>query len=105
MTTRPVVKPRQAEAQRGKFRSLLGAAGEMLGLAQALGGLGYEPLSGLALVQLKRALHGAAFAHGMLFPLRAEGLLGPAAYAELRAAVKSLQDDIYAELSRLREAR
>ncbi len=99
-----------AEAAEGRqnenFRSLLGATGEMLGgLAQALGSRDFEPLSGLSLVQLKRALRGAAFAFGMLFPLRAEGLLGPAEFDELTATVKSLQDDIHAELTRLREAR
>jgi hypothetical protein len=41
----------------------------------------------------------------MLFPLRAEGLLGPAEFKELTATVQSLQDDIHAELTRLREAR
>ena len=94
------------ERQNENFRSLLGATGEMLGgLAQALGGRDFEPLSGLSLVQLKRALRGAAFAFGMLFPLRAEGFLGPAEFDELTATVKSLQDDIHAELARLREAR
>lgn len=88
------------------FRSLLAAAGEMLGgLAQALGGPDFEPLSGLALVQLKRALRGASFAFGMLFPLRADGLFSPAEFDELAATVQSLQDDIFAELARLREAR
>ena len=88
------------------FRSLLGATGEMLGgLAQALGSPDWEPPSGLALVQLKRALRGAAFAFGMLFPLRADGFPAPAAFDELSAALKSLQDEIYAELARLREAR
>jgi hypothetical protein len=88
------------------FRSLLGATGEMLGgLAQALGGPNYEPLSGLALVQLKRALRGAAFALGMLFPLRADGQLSPDVFDQLSSTLKSLQDDIYAEVARLREAR
>jgi hypothetical protein len=88
------------------FRSLLGAAGEMLGgLAQALGGPDSGPPSGLDLVQLKRALRGAAFAYGMLFPLRAGGSLDPAAFDELATTVKSLQDDIYTELARLRESR
>jgi hypothetical protein len=88
------------------YRSLLGATGEMLGgLAQALGGRDFEPPSGLELVQLKRALRGAAFAYGMLFPLRADGFLAPAEFDELAATVESLQDDIYAELTRLREAR
>lgn len=59
----------------------------------------------MSLVQLKRALRGAAFAFGMLFPLRADGSLGPAEFDELTATVQSLQDDIHAELSRLREAR
>jgi hypothetical protein len=94
------------ERQNENFRSLLGATGEMLGgLAQALGGRDFEPLSGLSLVQLKRALRGAAFALGMLFPLRADGFLGPAEFDELTATVQSLQDDIHAELTRLREAR
>lgn len=92
--------------QNANFQSLLGATGEMLGgLAQALGGPDFEPLSGLALVQLKRALRGAAFAIGMLFPLRADGLLGQAEFDELFAALESLQTDIDAELARLREAR
>ena len=64
--------------QHENFHSLLDAAGEMLGgLAQALGSPDCEPPSGLPLVQLKRALRGAAFAFGMLFPLRADGLAGP----------------------------
>jgi len=77
----------------------------MGGLAQALGSRHFEPLSGLSLVQLKRALRGAAFAIGMLFPLRAEGVLGAAEFDELIATLESLRNDIYAELSRLREAR
>jgi hypothetical protein len=88
------------------FPCLMGAAGEMLGgLSQALGGRDYEPPSGLGLVQLKRSLRGAAFAFGMLFPLRADGLLTPTEFKELCETIKSLQSDIYAELARLREAR
>jgi hypothetical protein len=41
----------------------------------------------------------------MLFPLRADGMLSEADFKELTAVVKSLQDDIYAELVHLREAR
>lgn len=94
------------ERQNENLRSLLGATGEMLGgLAQALGSPDWEPPSGLALVQLKRALRGAAFAFGMLFPLRADGLLGSAEFEELATTIKSLQTDIYAELARLRESR
>ena len=87
------------------FHSLLGAAGEMLGgLAQALGSPDFEPLPGLSLVQLKRALRGAAFARGMLFPLRSDKLLARADFDELNATLKSLQTDIYAELARVRKA-
>ncbi|MCY2990250.1 MAG: hypothetical protein NTY19_20595 [Planctomycetota bacterium] len=75
------------------------------GLAQALGSPDFEPPSGLSLVQLKRALRGAAFAFGMLFPLRADGFLSPPEFDELSVTLKSLQDDIYTELARLREAR
>jgi len=57
------------------------------------------------LVQLKRALRGAAFAFGMPFPLRDDGVLGQAEFDELVATLQSLQTDIYAELARLREAR
>ena len=93
------------ERQNKNLRSLLGATGEMLGgLAQALGSPDFEPPSGLSLVQLKRALRGAAFAFGMLFPLRADGFLSPAEFDELSVTLKSLQDDIYTELARLREA-
>ena len=92
--------------QNENFQRLLGAMGEMRGgLAQALGSRDFEPLSGLSLVQLKRALRGAAFAVGMLFPLRADGVLSPAQFDDLMEAIKSLQDDIYGELARVREAR
>jgi hypothetical protein len=88
------------------FHSLLGAAGEMLGgLAQALGSPDFEPLSGLSVVQLKRAIRGAAFAFGILFPLRDEGALTPDEFDELADTLQSLQTDIYAELVRVREAR
>lgn len=88
------------------FQSLLSGAGEMLGgLSQAMSGRDDELPSGLGLVQLKRSLRGAAFAFGMLFPLRADGLLTPAEFKALCEVIKSLQDDIYAELARIREAR
>jgi len=55
---------------------------------------------GLATVQLKRALRGAAFALGALFPLRADGTLDQAAFDELRATIEDLQTAIFAELIR-----
>ena len=71
------------------------------GLAQATGmeedGFG----AGLAVVQLKRSLRGAAFAIGA-FPLRADGLLDDAVFKELRATLQALQNDVYDELRRRR---
>jgi hypothetical protein len=81
----------------------------MGGLAQALSDrfadeddddeVGY----GLAVVQLKRALRGAAFARGSLYSL------GEAAtdevIKELQATLKELEKGIFAELSRRREER
>ncbi len=101
---------------------LLHAAGEIVGgLAQALGGRpqfspheteplsreasDWQPMSGLSVVQLKRALRGAAFALGALLPLKASGALDQAAFQELHAALHRLQNGIYAELSRLRQRR
>jgi hypothetical protein len=89
-----------------KFASSLhtlfqGAGDVMGGLSQALSGR-VEELDdyGLRVTQLKRALRGAAFARGALFPLR------PAVTAEqfdeLHRALGQLEQDIFQELSRLR---
>jgi len=86
--------------------ALLHGAGDMMGgLAQALGSDDWQPLSGLSVVQLKRALRGAAFALGALFPLRTDGTLDEPAFKELRNTIQGLQADMYAELSRLRQRR
>lgn len=57
---------------------------------------------GLAVVQLKRALRGAAFAFGALFALAREGDVDDRAFDELRNTIEGLQDDIFAELQRFR---
>jgi hypothetical protein len=62
-----------------------------------------QPDLGLSVVQLKRALRGAAFALGALVPLRADGTLDQADFEELRATIQRLQSDIFAALSRFRE--
>jgi hypothetical protein len=84
---------------------LMRGAGDMLGgLAQALsGGEDWEPDCGLAVVQLKRALRGAAFALGALHPLRADGTLDEPAFKELHATIEGLQTDVFAELCRFRQ--
>jgi hypothetical protein len=51
-------------------------------------------------VQLKRALRGAAFAQGALFPLKADGLLDEGIFKELYATLKGLQSDIYDKIRR-----
>jgi hypothetical protein len=80
------------------------SAGEMMGgLAQALGTRDLGLDFGLNVVQLKRALRGAAFALGTLIPLRAEGILDDTVFAELRDTIKSLEADILDELRRLRD--
>lgn len=80
-----------------------GAGDAMGGLAQALGGRGDEDDSGdygLRVVQLKRALRGAAFARGALFPLRPA--VTPERFDELHRTLGELERDIFGELGRLR---
>lgn len=102
---------------------LLQGAGDMMGgLAQALGEISRfssddeeddeaadedesSMFDGLAIVQLKRTLRGAAFALGALLPLRAVGTLDEAAYKELRDTIRGIEADTYAELTRLRQRR
>lgn len=89
-------------AYAGHLPILHRGAGEMMGgLAQALGSGGFSD-KGLCVVQLKRALRGAAFAGGALFPLRAGGVLDQATFDELRDAIKRLESGIHDELTRLR---
>jgi hypothetical protein len=74
------------------------------GLAQALSFEDDDDFArGLAVVQLKRALRGAAFAIGALFPLRHDGLIDNTVFKELHATVEGLQSDIFDELRRRRE--
>jgi hypothetical protein len=76
----------------------------MGGLAQALSDYGDDEddldLYGLRVVQFKRALRGAAFARGALFPLR------PALTADqfdpLHGTLRQMEQDIFQELGRLR---
>ena len=71
------------------------------GLAQALSFEDDDEFAaGLCVVQLKRALRGAAFAPGALFPLRADGLIDEGVFKELHATLEGLQSDIYDELRR-----
>lgn len=60
---------------------------------------------GLALVQLKRALRGAAFARGALYPLHMEGRLSESDFEELQATLKQLDEGIFEQLSRIRDER
>jgi hypothetical protein len=78
-----------------------GAGDTMGGLAQALSGRedGLDDY-GLRVVQLKRALRGAAFARGALFPLRAA--VTAEQFKELHRTLGQMEQDIFQELSRLR---
>jgi hypothetical protein len=89
--------------------TLISGVGEIGGgLAQALARWDDELdglQRGLALVQLKRALRGTAFASGALFPLQAEGLLSREDFEDLQRTLQQLEDRIVAELTRIREER
>ena len=85
---------------------LMGGVGEIGGgLAQALSERrpAMDGLNrGLALVQLKRALRGAAFAKGALPPLRADGLFDDATFEELWSTLTKIESGILDELQRVR---
>ena len=97
--------PHEAEAG-GSFGAFMTGAYEISGgLAQALSFEDDDEFSaGLCVVQLKRALRGAAFALGALFPLSADGVIDESAFQELHATLEGLQSDIYDELRRRRQA-
>jgi hypothetical protein len=80
------------------YRGLCEIAG---GLAQALSDRDHDSDQyGQRIVQLKRALRGAAFAHGALFPLRTS--LAKTKSAELFRTLEQMQTDILAEQDRVR---
>ena len=73
------------------------------GLAQALSRFDDDvewdaELSGLNIVQLKRALRGAAFAHGALIGARYDKVISEEQFQELFPQVESLQAGILDEL-------
>jgi len=75
------------------------------GLAQALGPYGQEggqDKAGWNLVQLKRALRGAAFSQGALFRAKNEGQVDAETFGSLHTAVDSLQDDLLIEIGAAR---
>jgi hypothetical protein len=78
-----------------------GAGDAMGGLAQALSDRNDDPGEyGLRVVQLKRALRGAAFAYGALLPLAA--VVSPGEAGELQRRFEKLGQDIFEELTRVR---
>ena len=78
-----------------------GAGDAMGGLAQALSHRDHDaPDFGLCLVQLKRALRGAAFARGALFPLRST--ISAEQFAELFRMLEQMETDIVSELGKVR---
>jgi hypothetical protein len=87
-----------------ELRTLFQGAGDAMGgLAQALSGREEEDdpdAFGLSITQLKRALRGAAFARGALFPLRAA--LTREQFDALYNALGQLEQDIFHEIGRLR---
>jgi hypothetical protein len=81
-----------------------GAAEVMGGLLQALSPHFRDAKHyGLRVVQLKRALRGAAFARGALFPL--QPTLSAEKFGELSRTLQQLATDIVSELGRVRSER
>jgi hypothetical protein len=73
----------------------------MGGLAQALAQGNHDPADyGLRVLQLKRAVRGAAFARGALFPLRSN--LSPEEFEELFLLLQQMETEIVSELGQLR---
>jgi hypothetical protein len=91
-----------------RFAPLLGTlyqgAGDVVGgLAQALSHRDDDTTGdhGLRVVQLKRALRGAAFARGSLFPLRST--MSAEQFNELFCTLQQMETDIVAELGKVRD--
>jgi hypothetical protein len=102
------VAERSSEGSIG-FNPLLRGAGDIVGgLSQALP---LPPLyeideaqAGLSLVQLKRALRGAAFVHGALFLLRSDNLLEEEELRLFMADTEALSSQIMEVINTLRES-
>jgi hypothetical protein len=78
-----------------------GASDTLGGLARALAGRDDDAgRYGVRVVQLKRALRGAAFAHGGLFPLRST--MSADHFDELLRTLKQMETDIVVELGKVR---
>jgi hypothetical protein len=84
------------------LRTLYQGAGDLMGgLAQALGHRDHDTEAfGLCVVQLKRALRGAAFARGALFPLRSS--MSAEQFDELFRTLKQMETDIFSRLHEVR---
>ena len=81
-----------------------GAGDLMGGLAQALSHRDHDAEDyGLRVVQLKRALRGAAFARGALFPLRST--ISAEQFDELFRTLQEMETDIVSELGKVRAER
>ena len=81
-----------------------GAGDVMGGLAQALSHRDHDPEEyGLRVVQLKRALRGAAFARGALYPLRST--MSADQFDKLFGTLEQMETDIVSELARVRAER
>jgi hypothetical protein len=90
--------PRHASSLGTLYRG----TGDALGvLAQAMSHRDHDaPDFGLCVVQLKRALRGAAFARGALFPLRST--ISAEQFAELYRVLEQMVTDIVSELAKVR---
>jgi hypothetical protein len=96
------VFPHDGSRPAAALRTLYEGAGDIMGgLAQALTHHEYAiEDGGLRIVQLKRALRGAAFAHGAVFLLRSS--ISADQFDELLQTLEKMEREIYTELARVR---
>jgi hypothetical protein len=87
------------------LHTLFQGAGDMCGgLAQAMSpAIEFVDDRGLRIVQLKRALRGAAFARGALYNIGSSSL-PEGAFKSLKATLDSIEGEMFTELGQLRES-
>jgi hypothetical protein len=96
----PDILTRHIERVAERVHRVFQGAGDLVGGLALAGGDRDRAAYGLRVVQLKRALRGAAFARGALFPLRAQ--LSMEHFDELFDTLHQMESDIITELGKVR---
>ena len=95
----------QGAGSQGALHTLFQGAGNLCGgLAQAMSPREeFIDDRGLRIVQLKRALRGAAFARGVLYNV-GSGTMPPGVFESLKSTLEEIEEEMFGELGRLRES-